>query len=86
MTAKTGALVWGMMAAAAAWTADFSVADYGARADGSKCTAAFAQAIDACVQAGGGRVVVPVGKWFTGAIRFKSNVELHLADGSTVLF
>ena len=86
MTAKTGALVWGMMATAAAWAADFSVADYGARADGSKCTAAFAKAIDACAQAGGGRVVVPAGKWFTGAIRFRSNVELHLADGSTVLF
>ena len=65
---------------------DFSIADYGAKTDGSKCTAAFAAAFAAAENAGGGRVVVPKGKWFSGAIRLKSNCELHLAEGSEILF
>ena len=48
--------------------ADFAVADYGARADGMKCTAAFAKAMGEAAKAGGGRVVVPKGRWFTGPI------------------
>ena len=66
--------------------ADFPITDHGARADGSKCTDAFARAMSACSEAGGGRVVVPVGRWFTGAIRFRSNCELHLAEGAEVVF
>ncbi|RYD79764.1 MAG: glycoside hydrolase family 28 protein [Sphingobacteriales bacterium] len=66
---------------------DFVVTDYGAVADGKTLnTVAFAKAIDACNKAGGGRVVVPLGKYLTGAIYLKSNVNLHLADGTTILF
>lgn len=65
---------------------EFSVADYGATCDGSKCTEAFAKAIAACHAAGGGRVVVPPGVWFTGPIHFRSNVELHLEKGATLDF
>ena len=65
---------------------DFSIADFGAKTDGSKCTEAIARTIAACAAAGGGRVVVPAGKWFTGAIRLKSDVELHLADGAEIVF
>ena len=81
-------LVFLLMTAAlgTAAAADFSIADYGAKPDGSTCTAAFAKAMDACAAAGGGRVVVPRGRWFTGAIRFKSDCELHLAEGSEVIF
>ena len=63
-----------------------SVADFGARGDGTKCTEAFAQAIEKCAEAGGGRVAVPPGTWFTGAIHLRSNVELHLEEGAEVLF
>ena len=66
--------------------AEFSVDRYGAKSDGSKCTAAFAAAFDAAEKAGGGRIVVPAGRWFTGAIRFKSNCELHLREGAEVVF
>ena len=66
--------------------ADFSVSDYGARPDGTKCTAAFEAAFAACEKAGGGRVVVPDGTWFVGNIRFRSNCELHLADGAVLDF
>jgi len=62
------------------------IADFGAKPDGSKCTAAFARAIGACAGAGGGRVVVPPGRWLTGAIHLKSNVELHLENGAEVVF
>ena len=65
---------------------DYPIVDFGARDDGSKCTASFAAAFAAAEKAGGGRIVVPKGRWFTGAIRFKSNCELHLAEGSEVLF
>jgi polygalacturonase len=66
---------------------DFSIADYGAQ-DGAKvlCTEAFRQAIDACHRAGGGRVVVPPGRYLVGAIHLKSKVNLHLSKGAVLLF
>ena len=65
---------------------EFPIDRFGAKKDGSKCTAAFAAAFEAASKVGGGRVVVPGGRWFTGAVRFKSNCELHLADGAEVVF
>ncbi len=44
------------------------------------------KAITACHKAGGGRVVIPAGEWITGAIHFKSNVNLHLEEGAVVRF
>ena len=61
--------------------------DFGARADGTTLnTDAIARAIAACAKEGGGRVVVPAGRFLTGAIRLKSNVELHVSEGATLLF
>ena len=40
----------------------------------------------ACEKAGGGRVVVPEGKWLTGAVHFRNNCNLHLGDGATLEF
>ena len=66
---------------------DFDVTSYGARGDGvADATAAIARAIDACAAAGGGRVVVPAGRFATGAIHLKSNVNLHVSEGATLLF
>ena len=65
---------------------DFSITDFGAKPGGSKCTEAFAATFAAAEKAGGGRVVVPRGRWFTGAVRFRSNCELHLTDGAEVVF
>ncbi|MCQ2392640.1 MAG: glycoside hydrolase family 28 protein, partial [Kiritimatiellae bacterium] len=64
----------------------FSIADYGAKSDGSKCTEAFAKAMAACSAAGGGHVVVPAGKWLTGAVHFKSNCDLHLEKDAVLEF
>lgn len=65
---------------------DVSIADCGAKSDGSKCTSAIAAAVERCVASGGGRVVVPPGTWFTGRVRLSSNVELHLGEGSVLEF
>ena len=66
---------------------DFVITSYGARGDGSSdCTAAFRDAIAACASAGGGRVVVPAGRFLTGAIHLRSNVNLHVARGGTIAF
>ncbi len=65
----------------------FPITDFGAVGDGTTdCTKAIAAAIDACNAAGGGRVIVPPGKFLTGAIVLKSNVNLHVAKNATLLF
>ena len=65
----------------------FSIVEYGAVGDGkTKNTDAFARAIAACGVAGGGRIIVPPGTWLTGPIELKSNIDLHLETGATVLF
>ena len=66
---------------------DFDITKFGAVADGTTdCTKAFADAIAACNKAGGGRVVVPAGKFLTGAIHLLSNVNLHVTKDATILF
>ncbi len=66
---------------------EFSILSYGAKNDGiTDCTDAFAQAIAACNQAGGGKVIVPQGKFLTGSIHLRSNVNLHLEKNAVILF
>ena len=66
---------------------DFSILKYGAKGDGTTdCTEAFKKAIAECNKAGGGRVVVPEGIFFTGAIHLLSNVNLYIAEKATIKF
>ena len=66
---------------------EFDITKFGAIGGGTAdCTRAFSNAIEACHKAGGGRVVVPAGKFLTGPVHLTSNVELHLADGAEVVF
>jgi len=66
---------------------DFEITKFGAVGDGAKsCGDAIRKAIAACHAAGGGRVVVPAGKFLTGPIHLESNVNLHLAESATLLF
>ena len=66
---------------------DFDITRYGAVGDGkARCTDAIRKAIDACAAAGGGQVIVPDGRFLTGAVHLKSNVNLHLADKATLAF
>lgn len=65
----------------------YNINDFGAIADGKTLnTAAFAKAIKACTENGGGKVIVPNGKYLTGAIHLESNVNLHLDDQAEILF
>jgi polygalacturonase len=67
--------------------ATFSIADYGAVGDGKTVnTDAFRKTIEACAAAGGGRVIVPAGTWFTGPIHLISNLDFHLEAGAVILF
>lgn len=64
----------------------YDITEFGAAAGGKTlCTAAIQTAIDACHAAGGGTVVVPAGVFKTGTVWLKSNVELHLSHGATLL-
>ena len=53
---------------------------------GNDATAAFASAIQHVAAKGGGRVIVPAGEFFTGAIHLLSNIELHLQEGALLTF
>lgn len=68
---------------------DFPVTDFGAIGDGrTDCRPAFAHAIRACSEAGGGRVIVPSGEFLVnGPIVLMDGVNLHLeAVASTIRF
>jgi len=68
------------------WGADFPVTRFGAVGDGITLnTSSIQQAIDACAEAGGGRVVIASGTFLTGTLVMKSHVELHLEKGATLL-
>ncbi|MCL6613153.1 MAG: glycoside hydrolase family 28 protein [Firmicutes bacterium] len=69
------------------FTTVFDVRAFGARPDGqTPSTAAITAAIEACAAAGGGVVYIPAGRFFTGPLRLKSHVRLHLEAGAHLLF
>ena len=67
-------------------TGVFNVKDYGAKGDGHTLDSpAINAAIEAAVIAGGGQVLLPAGTYLSGSIRLKSNIDLHLSAGCTLL-
>jgi polygalacturonase len=61
----------------------FNVIDYGARPDTQYLsTQAINDAIRTCAGKGGGRVIIPAGRFRSGTITLLNNVELFLAPGS----
>ncbi|HEY9225669.1 MAG TPA: glycoside hydrolase family 28 protein, partial [Gemmatimonadaceae bacterium] len=65
---------------------DFDITQFGASPSATGNTAAIRRAIDACREAGGGRVVVPAGRFLTGPVHLASNVNLHVMRGATLAF
>jgi len=64
----------------------YNIIDFGAVGDGVTInTAAINKAVDKCSENGGGMVVFPQGVFLSGTIMMKSNVEIHLEMGSTLL-
>lgn len=65
----------------------YNILDFGAKADGSTNNSeAFKKAITECSKNGGGKVLVPKGTYLTGPIHLENNVNLHLMEGSEILF
>ncbi len=63
-----------------------NVLDFGAVPDGrTLTTSAIQAAVDGCANAGGGRVVIPPGRYLTGPIFLKSNLEVEILAGATLL-
>jgi polygalacturonase len=69
----------------AASAREYNIIDYGAVSDTTVLsTIAIQRAIDQCAEAGGGRVVVPAGKYKMGTIVLRSHIDLHLETGATL--
>lgn len=65
---------------------DYNIVDFGAKPDGKTLnTTQIQAAIDAAHKKGGGRVVIPAGRFLSGMIHLKSKVELHLQEGAVLL-
>lgn len=65
----------------------FNIQEFGADPNDQEATSkAIASAISKANSQGGGTVIIPAGEWPTGKIHFKSNVNLHLEKGATLLF
>lgn len=65
----------------------YSVLDFGAINDGTTLnTPAIQEAVDKCASEGGGKVVVPPGKYLTGSIFLKSNICFEVFPGAELIF
>jgi polygalacturonase len=65
----------------------YNILDFGAVADGkTMATESIRKAIETCSKNGGGKVLVPAGKYLTGPIHLENNVNLHIAEGAELLF
>jgi polygalacturonase len=65
----------------------FSILDFGASPDGSRSsTDSIRRTIEECASRGGGMVMVPPGRYLTGAILLKSNMEFHISAGAEIVF
>lgn len=65
----------------------YNILDFGAIADGkTMATASIKKAIETCSKNGGGMVLIPAGKFLTGAMHLENNVNLHVSEGAELLF
>ena len=67
---------------------DYKITDFGAKSGGGiDARPAILAAIKKASAEGGGRVVIPAGKWLSkGSIQLASRIDFHLEDGATLLF
>jgi len=83
---RTICLLLLLAAAGQGWSQEFDIRDFGASGDGNAMnTSAIQSAIDACHEAGGGKVIIPPGTYLSGTIILKSHVELHFMQNATLL-
>lgn len=78
-------LLFGIISAMMLSAQTFDVRAFGAKGDGTtNDRAAIQRAVDSCSRTGG-TVLFPSGKYLTGSIDLKSNVDLYLQRGSVIL-
>ena len=67
---------------------EFTLTDFGAVGDSiTNSLPAMMKAIEACNEAGGGKIIVPPGQYFMeGPIHMKSNVHIYLSEGARIFF
>ena len=67
---------------------EYIITDFGAVGDDKTlCKESFDKAITLCSDNGGGKIIVPAGKYYmNGALVFKSNVNIHLEEGAILNF
>lgn len=91
LVAKKCFAVWmvvlsSLAAQAASGGSYYNVLEYGAVGDGKTlCTKAIQKAVDECAKSGGGKVIVPTGKFLTGPIFLKSHINFEITSGATLL-
>jgi len=69
-----------------AQSTSYPITRYGAVGDGkTDNTKAIQKAINTASESGGGTVLIPLGKFVTGVIELKSNIDLHFEKGASLL-
>ena len=61
--------------------ATYDILDYGAK-ENTLSTASIQKAVDICHEEGGGRVIIPAGRFIIGTVVLKSNVNIYLEPGA----
>jgi len=75
-----------MLSGAAFGAGSFDVTAYGAKGDGTtKDTEAIQRAIDVCTAAGGGKVVLPKGRFLCGSLVLKNGVSMEVTPEAVLL-
>ncbi|MCR5148235.1 MAG: glycoside hydrolase family 28 protein [Eubacterium sp.] len=65
---------------------NYNILDYGAVGDGMTVnTSAIQKAIDECTANGGGKVIIPTGRFLSGTIMLKTNVNMYLEAGAELI-
>lgn len=67
-------------------TKTYNIIAFGAKGDGTTLnTIPIQKAIDKAAAAGGGKVIIPIGRFVTGPLQLKSNVQLFLQQNAALL-
>lgn len=86
MTIKKLTFVVTLFCAGTLYAADIDITRYGAVGDGKTLnTEAIQKAVDECSRTGGGKVIIPGGKFLSGTIILKDHVTLHLQRNAVLL-
>ncbi|QGY47418.1 glycoside hydrolase family 28 protein [Maribellus comscasis] len=79
-------LIFSLQAQETSFNGLYNVKNYGASGNGSQVETEFINAaINDAAENGGGTVYFPAGKYLCFSIRLKSNIQLHIGQGATII-